>query len=167
VNETCGCGHKRQAHHGRECVGFNCDCRWFYPAGPWPEKMSTAEFRSRLLPLPAEYSMCWGSVFNAFGVAYELKPGKSLPLFMIMKSIREAGWITDRVDLSTLVPLDHRYECTLAVLLPKITSGNWVISVAGHVLCIRDGKITDTMGWDQTVKRHVRSLYQVSSNPQD
>ena len=130
---------------------------------PVPAKMSTAEYQSRCRPLmdvnghDGKKPMCWEAVLDAFGVF--ARSGKAEPTCVINGHMKAAGYGLEQV--ASLAP--PGVTPTLAVFLAAHRKGDYVVYMNGHVVCIRDGVITDTIGRTSTVKKKVTSAYRVTA----
>jgi hypothetical protein len=159
------CAHGKVNHASGYCYIYDCDCRRYIADITYPKKMTTKEFRSRLAPRLAEKgAMCWGNVLAAFGVEFT-PTGKPASTGQINLKLIAGGYAVDRVRLEDIMPgVPHETMYTLAVFFgrPEHLTGDWVIYLNGHVICVRDGRITDTMGQYQTVSRRVESVFRIT-----
>lgn len=165
----CKCKHEKRDHVYGSCTHFDdgawCPCERFRVDAKIPPKMSTAEFRSRLMiPLGGPGARCWGNVLAAFDVSF--KPtGRPESTSNINAYLVKGGYDVVRQELKEIMPgIPQESGYTIAVFLgkPEHLTGDWVIYTRDHVLCVRDGKITDTMGDYQTVARRIESVYRVT-----
>jgi hypothetical protein len=160
---NCKCGHRKASHDRDYC--FYCECSRYRVDAKIPRKMSTRQFRDRLLPRSTtKGAMCWGNVLEALGVTYT-PTGKGELTGKINLLISRGGYEVTYCQLADVMPgIPQASGYTLAVFLgdPEHLKGTWVIYLNRHVLCVCDGKITDTMGWAQTVSRRIESVYRVT-----
>lgn len=168
-HDKCRCGHERASHDGSYEGCFYCECSRMRGQLTTLKKMSTAEFRSRLEPrmvqAPGEKSAkCWGNVLHAFGVTFT-PTGKGECAGAINLQIARGGYEVTFVRLADAMPdvtQDSAYTLAAFLGMKEHLVGDWIIYLARHVLCIRDGRITDTMGHHQTVARRIESVYRVT-----
>lgn len=94
---------------------------------------------------------CWEAVLEAFGA-----PATPHAHFGagLASALRAAGYEVERDSAP------WRPKITLGRFITEHPEGDWVIGVSGHIMCLRDGKLTDT---DEcgTGRRRVELVYQV------
>lgn len=169
MSVTCRtCKHSKDMHYRPGyCLGPTCDCRRYVAGIKYPPKMTTAEFRSRLMPLSGiPKARCWGNVLDAFGVSFT-PTGKGKHTWEINQLLAGGGYLIEHVRRSHAmpeIPRDHETMYTIAVFLgnPVHLAGDWIVYTRDHVICVRDGKVTDTMGQHATVTRRIESIYRVT-----
>jgi hypothetical protein len=167
-NPHCGnpeCWHFRSAHRraadgGCSCHG--CECTRFQGSLESQAKLTTAQFRERLAPV-GEGVMCWEAAFAALGVTLPHdKKGRSTT--WIQSKLEENGIGYEWLKPSQLVPgSSEKADFTLAVVLPKIEKGSWLVFTSGHVIAVRDGKVTDSVGESRSVKRRVEFVFKLKN----
>ena len=155
------CYHLKSGHRLASAGGcFFCECRRFHGPLEKASKMMTVAFRERLMPVK-EDSMCWEASLAAFGIVVPHDDWFRQPPW-ILAQLEDAGWQVRTKQPSQLVPAaqadDH---VTLAVLMPQLATGDWLVLTHQHVIAVRDGDITDTAGTARTVKRRVWLVYEV------
>ena len=134
------------------------------PRSPSTQKMTTAEFRRRLVPqpvlAPGERLKCWELAIEAFGVTGKRTGKGAYEEVILRKMIEDKEWRYERVPTLELAP--QGVTPTLAVFLKAHLTGDWLIFTRTHCLAIRDGKIYDRDS-GSTVKKVVTSAYRIRS----
>jgi hypothetical protein len=164
TDPECGeCQHRRSRHNSATADGCQwgaCSCRRFHGAFEKAMKLTTAAYRERLLPV-ADGAMCWEASLAAFGITVPHDDSFRRPAWVTGK-LEENDWLVVRKLMSQLIPDAKDGDAvTLAVLLPHLAVSSWLLVTPGHVIAVRDGDITDTVGQHSTVKRRVRLVYEV------
>ncbi len=124
-------------------------------------RMSTAQFRKLLMPVDRE-AMCWEAVLAAFDVKTPHADTARSPSW-ILDHLITAGWVCKHVklaDFSGAAALKARP--TLAAVMPHIARGNWLLFTSRHVIAVRHGVITDTVGHERTVKRRIHAAWKLT-----
>lgn len=128
-----------------------------------PPKMTTKEYNSRITARSFAPGKCWEAVLKAFDVKFT-PTGKRQHGEVTRQMLVSAGWKLTPVNLNAEAP--GGFPVTLAVFMHnhgRHGCGDYIVSTAGHVLCVRDGEITDTAFC--SVKRLVLQAYAVT--PED
>jgi hypothetical protein len=170
VNQ-CRCSHTwgdHYRHNGANgCYGstsgLKCPCSRWRGQLTTLKKISTTEYRNRLTSVSHRPSiMCWEAVFETFGVSYIPEPGKGKHAGEIAHALTTQGYLVQRNWLRDVMPAvtqDSAY--TLAHFTATHLAGDWLVFTASHVIALRDGFITDTVGASKTVARRIESVYSV------
>jgi hypothetical protein len=127
--------------------------------------MTTKDYRSRLTTPSATVMtwsriMCWEAVADAFGVVMPGPTGKAKYISFINKLICDAGYEMSKLRSDEVAPAG--IVPTLAVFMQAHLTGDYVVYTCNHVVSIRDGRITDRTGTQQTVTRRVECAYKVT-----
>ena len=162
AEDMCLCAHAWSLHEDGMCDNWPCKCRKFRLKRFRPPKATTAWFRSALVnPLP-KHLMCWEAALTHFGVPFT-PLGKGLPAYLINDHLKKAGFTVTKVDSKDIVPgIDHHTRLTLAIFFGTKPEGDWLVYTPGHVISVRDGLVTDTVGNTATVCRRVCAAYKVT-----
>lgn len=164
-NKCSECHHFQYSHRLSSEGGCRmCKChRWHGPLEK-AVKMSTAAYRERLAPVTPG-AMCWEASLAAFGITVAHDESYRTPSW-IHQRMNDNGWLLRLVKPSEIVPdVDDDSEdgLTLAVVMPHVTHGDWLLLTDRHVIAVRDDFVTDTMGEEKTVKRQVWRAYEVKA----
>jgi hypothetical protein len=141
---------------------MNCKCRRYHGALEEAAKMSTVAYRARLLPAEGK-PRCWHAALALLGVTVPHED-RGRTAMWIKDRVLEAGRQVELVVPSDLVPEAKAGNLTLAVVMPHVLTGSWLLFTKGHVIGVRDGIVADTMGLGETVKRRVEFAYRLKSN---
>jgi len=157
------CHHYKNSHQRASeggCV-MRCKCTRFHGPLENAVKMTTADYRSRLMAVEGD-PMCWEAALAAFGIVTSHDDGFRRPEW-ITSQLEKAGWEVRVKSPATLLPESDEVPAapTLATVMPYVTSGDWLLMTSHHVIAVRDGVVTDTTGTEATVKRRVWRACQV------
>lgn len=96
---------------------------------------------------------CGEAVLEAFGVTrrdFLARFGAG-----VASCLQAAGYTVQRAE----IPWEPKIS--LGRFIAEHPAGDWVIGTSGHVMCLRDGKLTDTDALG-TGRRRVQLVYKVS-----
>ncbi len=162
-NKCSECHHFQHSHRLASAGGCQvCRCRRYHGPLEKAQKTTTTAYRDWLAPVNPE-SMCWEASLGAFGIIVPHDEGFRRPTWLIGE-MESHGWhVTEKRPNEVVPAASDGDRITLAVLMPHVSTGSWLLVTRDHVIAVRDGAITDTMGTVQSVKRVVLMAYEVKT----
>lgn len=112
--------------------------------------------------------MCWEATLAAFGVTgiSTRERNGSMMTGDTVCYLRMAGYTVTHVMLPLWGDADERHSPwetrspSLAQFLAEHPEGDWLVGTGGHIMALRDGRLTDT-DLPATGRRRVRVVYRV------